>query len=271
MPISNETFTESGLDTADVTDITAPIVFEQVTEPVTSSDVVESLPEGGHRTATEDRLAERFDVDDVELTKRAIQVVLNELAQQGYLTKRVVPTPESPSGFEVYYQRADHQDGDLDELRDVASASLASAEDGSDTEEACEPGVSGTNTDDDAPTVDVSSETLTTGSLLKDRYRLETDLGGKSHITVWKATDTDTDESVVVKIGTNESTELITNEGVQLKRLATAGLEDAIPNLRKVFELQDGTVLIKEYIEGITLADLVEAENGWTMRRRPTF
>lgn len=262
MPISDEISIDDGRDPADLADIIAPMVYEQVTEPVTPSDVADSLPDGGQRTASEDRLAERFGVDEFVLTTKAVRVTLDELARQGYLNKQIVPTPETPGGFQVWYGQADDDDGLLDELRDKASTSLSTAADESDTDDASQVDMSDASPGGNSSASNVSAESLTSGSLLKGRYRLETNLGGKSRTTVWKATDTDTGESVVVKIGTDESTELITNEGAHLERLGAAGLGDVIPILREIFEIEDGTILVKEYIDGITLADLVEAEDG---------
>ena len=262
MPFSDERVADNGRDTADLVDIVAPIVYEQVTEPVTSSEVGGSLPDGGQRKATDERLADRFGVDEFEMTQQAIRVVLDELSHRGYLTKQLVPATETPTGFQVCYDRTDDEDGVLDELRDTASATLSSAEDSSDTDGTSKADTEPTSTEADSPAVDVSAATLTSGSLLKDRYRLETNLGGKSHTTVWKATDIDTDETVVIKIGTGDSAALITNEGFHLEYLHTEGLGGAIPNRREIFDIRDGTVLVKEYLDGMTLTELVEADDG---------
>lgn len=247
MPISNDTFGAAGRDVSELTEITAPLVYEQVTEPVTPSHVVAALPEDGRQAATESRLAERLDVEDLELTTQAVRLVLDRLVADGHLSRRLVPEPDVPSGFQVYYRRSGDGDGVLDELRDVASATL-----------------SGGSADGDASAADGEGSVASpeSGTLLRGRYRLETDLGGKSKTSVWKATDTDTDRTVVAKVGAGSSAELVSNEAAILETLRGAGLTDAVPSVIAQFELDDGTVLIKEHLEGVTLEELVATEDG---------
>lgn len=264
MPISDDTFTEAGRDVSELVEVVAPLVYEHVTEPVTPSDVLDALPEAGRRTATERRVAEQLDVDEIELTTQAVRLVLDSLVEKGHLSMKLVPGPGTPSGFRVFYRRSGDDDGVLDELRDSASSRLSGTPSGDNSDDGSSAADESTADAAGAPSADGGESTATfdAGTLLDDRYRLEADLGGKSETSVWKATDTDDDRAVIAKIGIGNSAELVTNEAALLETLQDAGLADAIPSDIDQFEIDDGVVLIKEYIEGLTLKELVDAEGG---------
>ncbi|WP_075936330.1 protein kinase domain-containing protein [Halosegnis longus] len=265
MPISDDIFTETGRDVAELAEIVAPLVYEQVTEPSTPSDVLTGLPADGQRTATETRVAERFDVDELELTTQAVRLVLDELVNDGYLSRRLVPAPGTPSGFQVFYRRAETDDDALDELRETASASLSSSADDSgdsDEESASAAEQTAETTTDSPATMNLDPSTLEPGTVIEDRYRLEQALGGKSETSVWRATDTETSHAVILKLATGDGADLVRNEAAILRKLQETELAETLPAVIAEYERENGAILVKEVIEGMTLEELVETEGG---------
>jgi serine/threonine protein kinase len=103
------------------------------------------------------------------------------------------------------------------------------------------------------------AEEFPEGGLLQSRYRMQAVLARTGMNTVYKALDTVSSSMVVIKEmkhhgeKSRETVDILRKEYTILRGLAHPG----IPQVHNYFEIRDCSYLVEEYIEGVTLRDLI--------------
>ena len=113
-----------------------------------------------------------------------------------------------------------------------------------------------------------TSQALTPGQILGERYRIRANLGSGGMGDVWQAFDLNLRVEVALK---SLRPELIGNErGLEILRGEVRSAREVIsPNVCRIFDLvvEDGRELVSmEYIDGITLLELLKTKGPLEMK-----
>jgi hypothetical protein len=210
----------------------------------------------------EKSVANGLGVQDYELETEMVRSALDELVDMGALERGVVvEDSDNPTGpvrseegqgsqIQTYYEQPT---GSLTLIEKLTGTSdiLASEPEESSIRD------SGTETPSD-------EQGFSKGDIVNGSYELQKRLGsgisGTYGMTsVWKASDRDTDDTVVVKFGFGDFSVFLQREQSILQKIEEEGGHENIVPLKEVTEVQhplteeEGMALIREYVQGNTL------------------